>query len=249
MADAFDRGVTVIMPAFDAVATVEGAIDSVRAQTYRDWELVVVDDGSRDGTHDAVRRAVGDDPRMTVLRHGTNRGAAAARNTALAAARGRRIAYLDADDLWLPEKMERQVAFMERTGAALSYCGFWRDAPGRRRRAVAVPPTVTREALLGGNVIGCLTACYDRAHLGDRPMPPLPLRQDYALWLDILRDVERAHGLTEPLAVHRVRRGSLSSGRIRATLATWRMYRRHVGLSPARSAACLASHLIRRVLR
>ncbi len=98
-------------------------------------------------------------------------------------------------------------------------------------------------------MIGCLTACYDRARLGDMPMPPLRLRQDFALWLDILSRVERAWGLTEPLAIHRVRRVSLSSGRLRSVAATWAMYRKHLGLSRARTSWYLGSHLIRRGLR
>ena len=155
----------------------------------------------------------------------------------------------------MPDKLARQIAFMEGTGAALSYTGFWRERMTREgrpgtaaRRAVAVPPDVTRDALLRGNVIGCLTACYDRERLGSVPMPSLPLSEDFALWLEILSRIERAHGLREPLAVYRVRAGSVSSGRLRAVAATWAMYRGHLGLSPARSAYCFGSHLARRAL-
>lgn len=243
--------VSILMPAYEATATLGDAVASVRVQSFGDWELLIVDDGSRDGTHGVAAEAARQDARIRVLRHPENRGAAAARNSGLAAARGRRIAFLDADDLWMPEKLARQIAFMETSGAALSYTGFRRerlDGSGSGR-VVEVPASVTRADLLRGNVIGCLTACYDRAHLGDMPMPPLRLRQDFALWLDILSRVERAWGLTEPLAIHRVRRDSLSSGRLEAAAATWTMYRGHLGLSRARTSWYLGSHLIRRALR
>ncbi len=245
----FPVAVSVLMPAHGACDTLERAVASVRAQSFEDWELLITDDACAGGTGALAAALAGQDPRIRVLAHTETRGAAAARNTALAAARGRYIAFLDADDAWCPEKLARQIPFMERTGAALGYTGFWRVAEGGARRAVPVPATVTRAALLRGNVIGCLTAVYDRAALGDCPMPALPLRQDYALWLDILGRVPCAHGLTEPLALNHTRPGSLSSNRLRAAAATWAMYRRHMGLPRHRAAWYLGNHLLRRLAR
>ena len=157
-------------------------------------------------------------------------------------------AFLDADDEWLPEKLARQLGWMQAEGLALTYTGFWRvHATGRRE--VRVPARVDRQRLLRGNVIGVLTAICDRDQLGPMAMPLLPLRQDYAFWLDLLKRTEAAHGLQVPLAIYHVTPGSLSANRWRASAATWRMYREHAGLGPLPAAWYLASHVIRRLIR
>lgn len=239
--------VSVLMPAHQAATTLAAAIDSVRAQTWTDWELLVSDDGSRDGTAAIARAAAEGDARIRLIRSEETSGAAAARNRALAVARGRYIAFLDADDLWLPEKLARQIPFMQRTGAVLSYTGFFRRRPGRAARRVHVPAQVDRDRLLHGNVIGCLTAVYDAGQIGHVPMRPLRRRQDYALWLDILRLCPRAEGLDEPLAIYTLQPGSLSANKWAASRDTWRMYRDVAGLSRRQAALCLGSHLWQRL--
>jgi glycosyltransferase involved in cell wall biosynthesis len=241
--------VSVLIPAWRAADVLGRAVASLSAQSLPDWEAVIVDDASQDGTHAAARRLAEAEPRLRVLRHAENRGAAAARNTALGAARGRYVAFLDADDEWHPDKLARQIDHMERLGVALGYTGFVRARPDGQRREVRVPPRVTRDALLRGNVIGCLTAVYDRARLGDRPMPDLPMRHDYALWLSILADIPCAHGIPAPLATHHVRAGSLSSGRLGALRGTWAMHRGHLGHSPIRAAWYMGHHLAARLRR
>jgi teichuronic acid biosynthesis glycosyltransferase TuaG len=245
--------ISVLMPAFNAAATLRAAVASVQAQSRSDWEILIIDDASKDDTWAVATGLAQGDIRIRTLQHAQNRGAAQARNTALAAARGRYIAFLDADDLWLPEKLARQIAFMSERGAALSYTGFWRargtGAGEERRQQVHAPAQVTRARLLRGNVIGCLTAIYDRALLGDCPMPDLRMRQDFALWLDILSRWDRAHGLDEPLAIHHVRPGSLTSNRLRTLRATWSMYRAHLGLPAPLAAWYMGHHLTNRLLR
>lgn len=239
--------VSILMPAYQAAATLAAAVESVQAQSWSDWELILADDGSTDGTWD-LARGFGD-PRIRPIHRPRSEGAAAARNHALDHATGRYIAFLDADDLWLPEKLARQIPFMAETGAALSYTGFLRRWPDGRERVVPVPDRVDRATLLRGNVIGCLTAIYDTERLGKVPMRPLRRRQDYALWLDILARVPEARGLMEPLAIYRVSPGSLSANRWAATRDTWRMYREAAGLTRAETAWCLSSHLWRRLIR
>lgn len=238
--------VSVVMPAYRAGATLPRAIVSVQAQTLTDWELLVVDDGSGDRTLEAARAFAGRDGRIRVFALDRNQGAAAARNIAIRAAQGRFIAFLDADDEWLPEKLARQTAFMAATKAAFSYTGFFRQT-GRRRRTVRVPDRVDRERLLRGNVIGCLTAVYDRSLIGIVEMPPLRMRQDFATWLDILRRIDCAHGLTECLAIHHQGRATLSSNKLTAAAATWRLYREIEGLSRREAALALGGHLLRRL--
>ena len=242
--------VSVITPARDAAASIERAVLSVQAQSRTDWEMIVVDDGSCDGTSGIAVRLAEADPRLQVHRHDLGgRGVAAARNTALSLARGRYIAFLDADDEWASDKLERQLMHMAQTNAALSYTGFCRVFPGKKERRIHVPSTVTRAALLRGNVIGCLTAIYDRAALGDCPMPDLPLRQDFALWLSILDRVPLAYGLDEPLALLHMSSESISANKFRANLATWQMYRKHLGFGRLRAGWYLGQHVIARLQR
>lgn len=237
--------VSVIMPAWQAAATLAAAIASVQAQSLVDWELLLVDDASDDQTVAIAAALAAADTRIRVLRQPSNRGTAQARNRGIHAARGRYIAFLDADDLWLPDKLERQISFMADTGTALSYTGFWREVAGQRRQ-VRVPARVDHAALLRGNVIGCLTAIYDSAALGKVLMPDLRMRQDYALWLKILRLCPEARGLDIPLAVHRRRAESLSSGLWRSFRATWVMYRKAEGLGAVPALFYLVCHLMNR---
>lgn len=234
--------VTIVMPAFRAGRTLPEAVASIRAQAFTDWELVIVEDGSGDDTAAVAARLARDDPRIRLIVLPENRGPAQARNQAIAVARGRFIAFLDADDLWLPGKLSAQIAFMQETGVALSYAGYWREGPRGSRRAVRVPPAVTHAELLHGNVIGCLTAIYDSAQIGRMQMPDIRMNQDYALWLAILRRVPEARGLAEPLAVYRRHAGSLS-WRIWPRLAgTWAMFRQVEGLGRFRTLRCMAAH-------
>jgi teichuronic acid biosynthesis glycosyltransferase TuaG len=137
--------VSVIMPAFDSAAHVGSAIASVQAQTETDWELLVIDDGSRDETPGIVANAAREDRRIHLIRLAGNGGPAVARNAGIAAARGRYIAFLDSDDLWLPEKLARQLRFMEQRNAGFSYTGFLvQGADGRLVGAVqAARPLLT----------------------------------------------------------------------------------------------------------
>lgn len=240
--------VSVLMPAHNAQVWMSRAIRSVRDQRCGNWELLIVDDASDDGTGAMARAAANHDSRIRALSSPHRLGAAKARNMALAQAQGRFIAFLDTDDAWHPDKLHLQIRFMCETGTALSYTGFWR-VRGAHEHEVRVPPEITRDGLLRGNVIGCLTAVYDSHALGKVPMPPLPLRHDFALWLDLLARSGTARGLTRPLATHYRRKGSLSSNPLRALSATWQLYRRHAALDRASAAMCLSSHLIGRILR
>lgn len=239
--------VTVITPVFNALQTLERTVASVRGQDFADWELLLSDDGSTDGSVALADRLAAEDPRIRVLRCETNGGAARARNRALDAARGRYIAFLDSDDEWVPHKLSRQIGFMQDTGAAFTYAGFWRVRDGRTRQVV-VPDSVSHAQLLNGNVIGCLTAVYDSDALGRVPMPDLRMRQDYGLWLRLLRRTDRAVAVPEPLGWYHVRSSSLSAGKLAATRATWRLYRDVEELSRLRAARCLFRHLSRRLL-
>jgi glycosyltransferase involved in cell wall biosynthesis len=177
-------------------------------------------------------------------------GAARARNLALARARGDYIAFLDSDDMWLPTKTQRQLEFAATAGAPLTFTSYYKvdaDYDGEagdfvpNGRVVQARARVDYRAMLVQDHIGALTAMYDRTVLGTRLMPDMPKRQDYALWLSIMRDGTPARGLQEPLAVYRAgRAGSLSSNKLALIPYNWELYREHERLSAPRSALALS---------
>ena len=233
--------VSVVTPAWNAAATLPATLASVLAQTRPDWELLVADDGSTDASPAIAAAWAARDPRIRPL-PGPRQGPAAARNRAIRAARGRFLAFLDADDCWRPEKLARQLAFMEREKSAFSFTAYRRvDAAGRDLGTVRAPAAVGYAGLLKGNVIGCLTAVVDTARFGKVEMPPLPLRQDYALWLALLRQGGEAHGLNEVLADYRVVPGSLSASKFRAARGTWAVLRAE-GLPLPRALWCFGHY-------
>jgi glycosyltransferase involved in cell wall biosynthesis len=234
----------VVTPVRNAAATLARAVASVRAQTEPSWEMLIVDDGSEDGSPALAARLAAGEPRIRLLGWREPRGAAAARNAAIRAARGRCIAFLDADDAWRPEKLARQLAFMAATGCPFVFAAYLRvAADGRPLGVVRPPPRVTRADLLKGNAVGCLTAIYDTAVLGRVEMPPLARRQDWGLWLELLRRTPEARSLPEVLAEYRVARGSLSSDKLAAARATWAVLRAHERLPLPAAAWCFAHYL------
>ena len=159
--------VSVIMPVWNAAATLGEAADSVLAQSRPDWELLLIDDGSTDGSRELAEGFAARDARARVLGDGVNRGPAAARNRGIRAARGRWIAFLDADDRWRPEKLAVQIGYMERAGAPFTFAALDRiDEGGRRLGTIRAPARVDYARLLKGNVIPCQTAAFDREHYG-----------------------------------------------------------------------------------
>ena len=249
MRDAVPR-VSVITPVHEAAATLAETVASVQAQTRTDWEMILVDDGSTDGSEALAVALAAADPRLRPAGWRENRGAAAARNAGIRAARGRYIAFLDADDLWRPEKLAVQIGYMEETGAPFTFAAVERiDTAGRVLGRSAVPARVDHAGLLRGNVIPCQTAVYDRAHYGRVEMPPLWRRQDYGLWLALLRAGGEAHGIDRVLASWRMRPGSLSANKLKAAAGTWQVYREAEGLGRGRAAWYLAQNLGRATLR
>ena len=236
------------MPCHNAARTVVAAIQSVQTQTFQNWELLVADDGSSDNSAAITRDMAKHDPRIILLDGpATKTGAAAARNRALDHAKGRYIAFLDADDLWLPSKLERQLDFMLTEDAAFSHTSYYLRRSSRADYVRAAPEALTRKTLLRGNKIGCLTAVYDTKRLGKQPMPDIPKRHDYALWLHLLTLTPTAAGLAEPLAIHHRRNGSLSSNPWSSSFATFHMLHAQAGLSRAAAVHATARHVAGRL--
>lgn len=251
--------VSVIMPMHDAAAFVGAAIRSVQAQSVQEWELLVVDDSSRDDSHAVAERAAAADPRVRVLRNEGPGGAGPTRNVGIEAARGRYIAFLDSDDLWLPTKLERQLALLEVSGAPLVYSAYYKvdaDFSGEavdfapNGRVVRAPLRLEYRHMLRQDYIGFLTAVYDTAALGKRLLPSIERRQDYALMLAILRDGHVARGLDEPLALYRSgRTGSLSANKLVAARYNWHIYRHVEELPLPRALWAFGNYAVRAGLK
>ena len=201
--------VSIITPSYNTAAFLRQTIESVRAQTYTNWEMLIVDDCSTDETDDVV--ASFDDERIRYFKNERNSGAAVSRNRALREARGKYVAFLDSDDLWTPDKLEKQVRFMQENSVAFSYTNYEEmDEQGRRTGVLWTGPRrIGRMRMRTFNYMGCLTVMYDREAVGLVQIADLKKRNDYALWLRVSRKAA-AVLLPETLAVYRVR----SSGSI-----------------------------------
>ena len=229
--------VSVITPCRNAEVFIAAAIDSVQAQTLTDWEMLVVDDASTDASAAIIADYAARDRRICLLSLPQPAGAAGARNLAIGQARGRYIAFLDSDDLWFPDKLAKQVAFMAAHDSAFTYASYRLiDSTGRDLGVFTTAPSLTRADLLKVNSVSCLTAMYDTRHLGRMYMPDVSIGHDYALWLAIIKRVGTARGIVEPLAAYRIKQTSLSSNKFRAAHVRWRMYRCHERLGWAKSA-------------
>ena len=250
MTEPFSPIVTVVMPVHNAAAHLRETIEGLRRQTFTDWECVAVDDDSEDDSVSMLKELAEKDGRIRLRVLGINGGAAVARNEGIRAARGRFIAFLDSDDSWHDEKLERHLRFMQETGSRFSFTAMERmSESGQVIGNVGVPRRVSHEDMLKTNYIGCSTAMYDTACFGKMEMPLIRRRQDYALWLKLLRQVDYAYGLNEPLTRYRVRAGSVSSNKLDTSRYTWRVYRQIEGLSVVRSVYCYAHQTGRALLR
>ena len=237
--------VSVIMPAFNVERYIRQAMTSVVEQSLSDLELIVVDDCSQDTTLKEIEEMASRDARIRILVTEGNSGSAAARNIGLESAKGRLVAFLDADDRWAPEKLQRQVDKMRCENAQICYTAVQKvDVHGRRFGEIQdVPTDVDYAKLLGNPLIVTSSALIDFKVLGKPLMPEIRKRQDFAFWLQLLRNGAKAVGINEPLTYYRVRPGSLSSNKLSAALNTWHVYRKFEKLSLRRAVPAFVSYV------
>ena len=220
---------SVIMPVYNSSLTLSQSIDSLLAQTFTDFDLIAVDDCSSDDSAAILKSYAAKDPRVKVILSERNEGVAHARNLGISAAKGRYLAFLDSDDLWLPEKLEMQYGEFCR-GASVVFSSYVRFFIDGREKEVVAPSEATYKSLLKGNCIGNLTGAYDSQLLGKFYQEPVG-HEDYLMWLRILSTGAVACGLRRPLARYRVGESSLSGNKVRAARWTWMIYRQKLGLN------------------
>ncbi len=237
------------MPSYNAARFISESIDSVLSQTYSNWELLITDDCSKDNTLSIVREYEQKNTRIHGFVLPKNAGAAAARNNSLIRAKGDFIAFLDSDDLWKPEKLEKQLEFMLLYGYAFSYTDYELMSEGGHllHKRLRMPSSLSYSQYLRNTAIGCLTVMIDKRQTGDFSMPSIRSSQDMATWLLLLRRIEKAHALTENLATYRLVGNSNSSKKKKAAKDVWRVYRQIEHLSLARSVFSFVGYVFHAV--
>lgn len=238
--------VSVIMPAHNAAKFIEDSIESVLKQTMAEFELLVVNDASTDNTADIVNLFEQKDARVHLITLSENHGVAFARNTGIQVAVGDYIAYLDADDLWLPTKLEVQYTFMHRQALHLTYGSYElidRDGQHIGDRMIS-EESLTHQDLLKGNRIGLLSVMLDRDTALTHQFPEIH-HEDYACWLSITKDgVEAFRASTKPLAQYRKHETSVSANKLEAAAWTWHIYRDFEGLGMFKSSYYFIHYMI-----
>lgn len=225
--------ISVITPAYNAERFIGETIESVLQQTYKNWEMIIVDDCSTDATVEIVQQYVEQDERVRLIQLKENSGSAIARNTAMDHAKGDFFAFLDSDDLWYPEKLDKQLTFMLEKDIAFSFTKYVRmREDGTLTKAITkAPEKVGYEQLMKHCVIGCLTVMLDMRKIGPMRMVNIRTRQDYVFWLHITKRGIPAYGLPEVLAKYRLVEGSISSNKLKAAKKNWHVYR-HIEQQP-----------------
>lgn len=242
--------VSVITPLYNAESYIEKTILSILNQKYINWELLIIDDCSKDQSVTVVKKFVELDSRVKLIQLENNSGAAVARNKGIEYATGRFIAFLDSDDTWHPEKLNHQIDFMLKNNYAFTYTAYHKvDENTSYLSNVNIPEKISYNELLKTCVIGCLTAMYDAEKLGKVTFPLIRKRQDFALWLKILKKVPFAYGLNEDLASYTVRSDSISANKFKAAQYNWYLYRNIEHLSLFQSIYYFSHYMIKGIIR
>lgn len=226
-----DELISIIVPVYNVEKYIRETLECVAAQTYPDWELLLVEDGSQDQTAEIIEQYVEEkgESRIRLIRQPSNQGAARARNRGLQEATGRYLAYLDADDLWEPEKLEKELRFLKEKNAAFAFTGYeFADEQGRGTgKVVHVPETLTYRQALSNTTIFTTTVMFDTAKISKEQLEmPIVKSEDTALWFQVLRSGYLAYGLDENLVKYRRAGKTLSSNKLEAIRRIWNLYRR-----------------------
>lgn len=218
--------VSVIMPAYNCERYICEAIESVMNQEYAQWELIAVDDCSTDGTKKVIERYVQNDPRIRLISLKGNKGAANARNIAVEAAKGAYIAFLDSDDCWVKAKLKKQISFMENNGYTFTFTSYNKiGSEGEELgRTIRAAKRLDYEGVLKRSA-GNSTVIYNAEILGKFQIPLIRKRNDYVMWLMVIKAAKVLHGLDEVLSSHRVWPGTISSNKIALISYHWKVYR------------------------
>ena len=218
--------VSIITPTFNSGKYIRDTIDSVISQTYPNWELLITDDCSTDATCEIVEKYAAMDSRIKLFRLEKNSGGGVARSNSIEHANGRYLAFCDSDDRWLPNKLEKQLQFMTEKGCCLSYSSYLTCIEDANVSGIVVCKSkLTYKEECRDNQIGCLTAIYDTHPYGKVYFPSIRKRQDWGFMVRALEKCGIAYGMKEPLAIYRLRQGSISSNKMQLIKYNIRFYK------------------------
>ena len=238
--------VTVIMPCYNAEKLIAESIDSVVAQTYPNWELIVVDDCSSDSSSEIVKAYTEKDKRIKYLKsEKPSGGPSVPRNIGIENAKGEYVAFLDSDDLWLPQKLGRQLEYMRNNGFDFVYSYYEKmSADGTRdNRIVRTKLKSDYSSILKSNSIPCLTSLLKRDLIGDIRFKEIP-QEDFCFWLDVLRNGAKAYNMAEVTALYRETPNSRSRNKLDMFRGYWNVIRNEQKISPVRAAYCMLTYSI-----
>lgn len=241
--------VSIVTPLHNGEQYVAQTIESVLSQTYPYWELIIVDDCSSDRGCEIVNEYISKDDRIKLIKNEVNSGPAITRNKAIKASIGKYIAFLDSDDLWTSEKLEVQINFMKNNDAYFTFTYYDQitENGGFIKNVDSLPDKVDYLSSIKSNKIGCLTAVYDVSHFGKVYMEDIAKRQDYTLWLKLLKKVQYAYCVPKILAHYRIRENSVSSNKFKLVKFHWHIYRHIEGHSFFRSLYFISNYIFVRI--
>jgi len=224
---------SIITPSYNSKKFIKDTIDSVLAQSYKNWEMIIVDDCSKDNSVDYIKSLIKDEKKIKLIALDKNVGAAMARNRALEVAKGQYIAFLDSDDIWMTDKLEKQLKFMIDYNYAFTFSAYipFSEDGQKDFNVINVPKEIDYAGYCKNTIIGCLTVVIDREKVGDFRMPNIRSSHDMALWLLIMKRGFKAYGINEPLAKYRLVSTSNTSKKWKAAKEVWDVYRKVEKLS------------------
>jgi len=230
--------VTVIMPSYNVAPYIEGSVRSVIGQTFTDWELLIIDDCSKDNSYDIACELAKSDERIRVLKNEKNSGVSKTRNFGISQARGEYVALLDSDDQWCETKLEKQLTLMKKENAQICYTSYamQSDKGVKVHNDYIVPPATNYKKMLLTNVIGCSTVILPADIAKKHPFDETYYHEDYVLWLDLMREGCKAVGCTEVLVRYCVRSDSRSAQKVSSAKRRWQIYRKHLKLNVFKSS-------------
>ena len=219
--------VSIITPVYNAERFLSDTIKSVQNQTYKNWEILLIDDCSKDNSAQIIKEFQKYDNRIKYIKLKKNSGASVSRNEGIRNAKGRFIAFVDSDDVWKPEKLEIQIKYMlkENLGFTFTSYRYMKENGELTNKIARAPSKINYNGLLKNTIIGCSTVVIDREIVDYFEMPLVRRGQDTATWLQILRKEKYAYGIEQDLVNYRLVGESLSSNKIIALKRTWNTYR------------------------
>lgn len=250
MSSTNEKLVSVIMPAYNCETFISATIESVLAQSYSNWELIIIDDCSTDGTKVIAQKYANLDKRIKILEKPENSGAAISRNSGVEFATGVYIAFLDSDDIWFEKKLSKQIEFMETNGYLFSCTSYNKiDEQGLDlNRVVECRKTSDYNQILKKNP-GNSTVMYNSEVLGKHFIPNIKKRNDYVMWLSVIKEAKTLYGLEEVLSSHRLREGSLSNKKFDLVKYHWIVYRDIEKLSLLKSSYLIFYWILKTVTK